>query len=168
MGLIVKGIGEKGGRWMRNEIYNWPSHNQVGYRPRQHIMEAFPNTAKAHSPAFNIAAIAMPLLGAVLGRAIVVGAPAGDAGWPHVLLGPLILPASGLLGIILSSVALIRRERYPWLSWVALCIAIVVVAYGASKVGDPNHQAALEGESPVLLVSSALGLAAGEPKRSVL
>lgn len=129
----------------------------------QHIMDAIQDSSKAHSPACSIIATAMPLVGAVLGRAIVVGAPVGDAGWPHVLMGPLVLPAFGLLGIILSCVAKLRRERHPWLSWLSLLLAIVAVVYGASKLGQPNPRASLDGEGPVRFTFAAHGLAAIEP-----
>ena len=53
-----------------------------------------PDSASKPSLVCGGASIVLPLLGGVLGYAIVVGKPGGDAGWPNVILGPLVLPAS--------------------------------------------------------------------------
>lgn len=86
------------------------------------------------SPVCGGIAILLPLFGGVLGYAIVVGKPAGDAGWPHVLLGPLVLPASALFGLAVSGVSFLRRERHPLVSWLGVLVNIALLVYGIARL----------------------------------
>ena len=97
-------------------------------------MRTAPGDAKQRSPAFSVAACILPLVGAVVGLAIVAGAPPGDAGWPHVILGPQVLPACAFLGLLCSVVGFVRRESFRALTWVALFLSGVLLVYGIMRL----------------------------------
>jgi len=93
-----------------------------------------PDSASKPSLVCGGASIVLPLLGGVLGYAIVVGKPGGDAGWPNVILGPLVLPASAIFGLVLSGFGFARRERYPLALWSAVLVNIVRLVYGSVRL----------------------------------
>jgi hypothetical protein len=78
--------------------------------------------------------IILPLVGGVLGYAIVVGKPPGDAGWPNVIFGPLVLPASAVCGLVLSGLGFARREKHPFLLALAVLVNIALLVYGVARL----------------------------------
>ena len=61
--------------------------------------------------------------------------PLGDAGWPNVIFGLFVVPASVICGVILSIIGINRHERCRHLSWVALVLNIVLFVYVVSRRG---------------------------------
>ncbi len=82
----------------------------------------------------SLAAVMLPLLGAVFGDMIVFFKPPGDAGWPQALLGPLVFPASTVCGMIFSAVAIARRESFRALAWIALVLNGALLVYGIVRL----------------------------------
>jgi hypothetical protein len=91
-------------------------------------------TSSRPPPVCSSVSLALPLIGGVLGYAIVVGKPPGDAGWPNVVFGPLVLPASAFCGIVLSGISFVRRERHALVSWLAVVLNIVLLVYGIARL----------------------------------
>ena len=86
-----------------------------------------------HSPVCGIVAVILPLIGGVLGYAIIAGKPPGDAGWPNVIFGPLVLPAAAVCGLIVGVAGRVRRESYRPLSWVGLLLNCAALLYSISS-----------------------------------
>jgi uncharacterized membrane protein YdcZ (DUF606 family) len=86
------------------------------------------------APVCSGVSIAWPLLGGVLGYAVVVGKPPGDAGWPNVIFGPLVLPACAVCGLVLSAFGFARREKYPFVSALAVPVNIALLVYGIARL----------------------------------